>query len=523
MPPFFYFYELFYGKIRADKKGEGMEQGGISQGVAESFGPLLVKEAEQLAKEKNLPNQVVFSCLQKAFEKVAQDTYGQGRDIRAHIHVHTGVIQITCHRRVVEKVDDPLQEVTKEEFPHVETGQEVVDPLPLPQFTRVIVQTLKSTLVKSIQEIEKSMEYEEYKDRVGQVVSGLVKQVEGGDLILDIGRATGIIHRNELIPQETYRSGDRVKAYIYAVRQEIRGPQVFLSRTHPGFLAKLFAQEVPEIYDGVIEIKAVARDPGSRAKIAVASRDERSFDFIGACVGVRGNRVNAVSQELQGEKVDIIPWSPDLPVFVVNALTPAEVAKVVVEKKTHIRVVVPDHQQSIAIGRRGQNVRLAHQLTGVNIEIVTESTDSAHASRARQEIANLFVEKLDLDEMMAHFLVSEGFENVEELAQSSLRELSELRGITKEVAQELKERAQEAALEEQRSLSAAFLESGGDEAVIALGFPVFSLSCLLAHKVISLKDVADLSLDELLDVLGSKKDLLPEKEWGALILKARLL
>jgi N utilization substance protein A len=494
------------------------------QSGIEFLGPLLIKEADQLAREKGLAPHIVFSCLEQAFQKVAKDAYGAERDIRVHIDRATGKIHLTSHLKVVGEVTDPFRELSTEEMPEMSVGQEFVEEIPLPPFNRVTVQALKSTLMRSIRDIERSMEYEEFKDRVGQIVSGVVKQAEGGGLILDIGRAEGIVLRNELIPRENYRTGDRVKAYIYNVKREARGPQVFLSRSHPGFLAKLFSQEVPEIYDGLIEIKAVARDPGSRAKVAIVSREEqRSFDAIGACVGVRGNRVNAVSQELQGEKIDIIPWSPELPIFVVNALTPAEVTKVIVEKKNHIKVVVPDHQQSIAIGRRGQNVKLAHQLTGINIEIVTESAEVQHRSQVRQELTSLFTKRLDVDELMAHFLVSEGFESIEELANSPLNELSELQGINEEIAQELKERAQEALDEEHNLLSQDFLSKGGQAQMIEIGLPADVFPCLLQHKVLCLKDLGELALDEFLDIIKEKSHLLTEKEWGELILKARSL
>lgn len=489
----------------------------------ESIGALLIKEADILAREKCLSPQILFECLEQSFQKVMADIYGTTHDIRVSIHRSTGAIEVTRHMRVVEEVHNPLREISLEEAQGKALGEYCVEVLPLPTFNRLTVQSLKGSLIKSIQEVERSLQYNEFKDRVGQIISGSIKQVENGNYIVDIGRAEGIILRNEMIPRENYRIGDRIKAYIYAVKQETRGPQIFLSRSHPGFLIKLFAKEVPEIYDGLIEIKAAARDPGSRAKVAIVSRDERSFDAIGACVGVRGSRVNAVSQELQGEKIDIIPWSPDLPVFVINALTPAEVTKVVVEKHNHIKVVVPDHQQSIAIGRRGQNVKLAHQLTGSTIEIVTETVETQQRTQFRQEMTNLFMEKLDVDELMAHFLVSEGFEGVADLAQSSLEELTGLPGMTFEVAAELKERAMEALLEEEETLKNNFTRCGGDVRIVNIGFPVQALSCLLSHKVVSLEDLADLSLDELLDIIKPKSAMIEQEKWGELILKARSL
>jgi N utilization substance protein A len=490
----------------------------------ESLGTLLIREADILAREKCLSPQVLFECLEQSFQKVMADIYGPSHDIRVAIHRSSGAITVARYMHVVEHVHNALKEVSVTESDGVPVGEYIIDELPLPPFNRVTVQNLKTALVKNIQEVERNLQYTEFKDRVGHIVSGVVKQVENGNFVMDIGRAEGVILRNDMIPRENYRVGDRIKAYIYAVKREARGPQIFMSRTHPGFLIKLFAKEVPEIYDGLIEIKAAARDPGSRAKVAITSRDQqRSFDAIGACVGVRGNRVNAVSQELQGEKIDIIPWSPELPVFVINALTPAEAIKVIVVKDNHMKVVVPDHQQSIAIGRRGQNVKLAHQLTGCTIEIVTESVESQQRTQFRQEATALFMDKLDVDELMAHFLVSEGFETIEDLAQSSMDELTAMPGMTPEVATELKERAMEAVDEKEKALAAEFIRSGGDAAIVKIGFPVQALSCLLSHKVVSLEDLADLSLDELLDIIKPKSTMLEQEQWGELILRARSL
>lgn len=498
-------------------------RGVLPSAVNESIHSLILREADLLAREKCLSPHIIFSCLEKAFERIAKSAYGETHDIRAVVNKNNGSVAITRHIKVVEEVTDPNREISLSDAVDAALGDDLVDELPMPSFNRIVIQNFKTALTKNISDIEREMQYNEFKDREGQIVSGLVKRVEGGNLILDIGRSEGIIFRNELIPRESYRVNDRVKCYIYAVKREVRGPQVFLSRTHPGFLAKLFAQEVPQIYDGLIEIKAVAREAGSRAKVAITTpREDRSFDPIGACVGVRGSRVNAVSQELQGEKIDIIPWSSDLPVFVVNALTPAEVVKVVVENLTHIKVVVPDHQQSIAIGRRGQNVKLAHQLTGVSIEIVTETIENQQRVHLRQYLIDLFMNKLDLDEMMAQLLVSEGFESIQELSQASLRELSDLEGVTADIAAELKERADEALQEEKDEMTQKFVSIGGDLSLVELGIPPQILENLGAGKIFSSKQFADLSLDELGDILGKQKELLPQESWGELILKARL-
>jgi transcription termination/antitermination protein NusA len=487
----------------------------------ETIGPLMLKEADLLAREKSLALPVVFECLEQAFARVCKSAYGETQDIRAHIDRVTGQITVNRHLSVVDEVEDINTQISSADA-DMPAGQEIADELPLPNFNRVLIQHFKQALTKTLYEVERELQYEEFKDRVGQVVSGVVKRVEGGNVVVDIGRAEAIIMRSELIPREVYRLNDRVKSYIYSVRREPRGHQIFLSRTHPGFLIRLFSQEVPEIYDGLIEIRAAARDPGSRAKVAViAVRDERTFDPIGACVGVRGSRVNAVSQELQGEKIDVIPWSPDLPVFVVNALTPAEATKVIVDKPGRIKVVVPDHQQSIAIGRRGQNVKLAHQLTGVDIEITTETAENEFRTQQRQDLARQFIDMLDLDDMMAHLLVSEGFENLEDLVQTSEEEMSLLPGFTREIAAELKMRAQEAIAEQLDQSRSVFMSAGGQKEVEELGVPTLALPALAEHNILSVRDLGDLALDELLDILGDKKDMLTEESWGELILKAR--
>jgi N utilization substance protein A len=511
MPPSNHDYPRYGGTAMASNKH------------GDSMGVLILKEVESLAREKCFDREVVFVALEEAFQKVVGEKYGLSNDIRVRIDRALGHMDVSRCRRVVEEVVNPDREVHHADAPQFALGDIMMESLPLPQLTRVTVQGIKNALTKSLLLIERQMQYEEFKDRVGQIVSGVVKRIEGQNLILDIGRAEGVILRDELIPRENYRVNDRIKVYVVAVRQEPRGPQIFLSRTHPGFLAKLFAQEVPEIYDGVIEIKAVARDPGSRAKIAILAKEDRSFDPIGACVGVRGSRVNAVGQELQGEKIDIIRWSPEIAVFVVNAMTPAEVVKVILEKKKNVTVVVPDQQQSIAIGRKGQNVRLAHMLTGMNIEIITETLEAEQRSQKRQACAALFMEKLDLDELMAHFLVSEGFDSIQELAEASMEELASLEGFNDEIAQELKSRAEEATKEEENMLAQAFLDAGGAQTILDLGFPPRALSCLLGYRILTLRALADLSLGELREVLGRHGEQLNDEAWGTLILNARTL
>ena len=339
-------------------------------------------------------------------------------------------------------------------------GDTIADPLPPLEYGRIAAQSAKQVIVQKVREAERDRQYAEYKDRIGDIVNGVVKRVEYGNVVVDLGRGEAIVRRDEMLPREVFRNGDRIRAYIYDVRREPRGPQIFLSRTHPQFTAKLFAQEVPEIYDGIVEVKAVARDPGSRAKIAVISRDS-SVDPVGACVGMRGSRVQAVVNELQGEKIDIIPWSPDIATFVVNALAPAEVAKVVLdEDKERIEVVVPDQQLSLAIGRRGQNVRLASQLTGWDIDILTEQEESERRQAEFESRTKIFVEALNLDEVVGQLLASEGFGSIEELALVDQKELAGIEGFDDDTARELQERAKEYLDKQEAELDAKRMELG---------------------------------------------------------------
>ncbi len=340
----------------------------------------LLQIADAVAREKAIDRGIVIAAMEDAIAKAARSRYGAETDVHAEIEPKTGDLRLTRHMLVVETVENPSNQITLEgarkHHPAAQVGDTIADPLPPLEYGRIAAQSAKQVIVQKVREAERDRQYAEYKDRIGDIVNGIVKRVEYGNVVVDLGRGEAIVRRDEMLPREVFRNGDRIRAYIYDVRREPRGPQIFLSRTHPQFIAKLFAQEVPEIYDGIVEVKAVARDPGSRAKIAVISRDS-SVDPVGACVGMRGSRVQAVVNELQGEKIDIIPWSPDIATFVVNALAPAEVAKVVLdEDKERIEVVVPDQQLSLAIGRRGQNVRLASQLTGWDIDILTEQEES---------------------------------------------------------------------------------------------------------------------------------------------------
>src|SRR5512147_1320260 len=403
----------------------------------------LLQIADAVAREKSIDRGIVIAAMEDAIAKAARSRYGAETDVHAEIEPKTGDLRLTRHMLVVETVENPSNQITLEDarkrHPAAQVGDTIADPLPPLEYGRIAAQSAKQVIVQKVREAERDRQYAEYKDRI----SDIVKRVEYGNVVVDLGRGEAIVRRDEMLPREVFRNGDRIRAYIYDVRREPRGPQIFLSRTHPQFTAKLFAQEVPEIYDGIVEVKAVARDPGSRAKIAVISRDS-SVDPVGACVGMRGSRVQAVVNELQGEKIDIIPWSMDTATFVVNALAPAEVAKVVLdEDRERIEVVVPDAQLSLAIGRRGQNVRLASQLTGWDIDILTEQEESERRQAEFNERTNLFMDALDVDEMVGQVLASEGFGSIEELALVDEKEIAGIEGFDADTARELQERAKE--------------------------------------------------------------------------------
>lgn len=405
----------------------------------------LLQIADAVAREKAIDRGIVIAAMEDAIQKAARSRYGQETEVRAEINPKTGEIRLARLLKVIEEVENPSTEIALSEAlarnPAARVGDFIAEALPPMDFGRIAAQSAKQVIVQKVREAERDRQYEEFKDRIGEIVHGVVKRVEYGNVIVDLGRGEGIVRRDELIPREAFRYGDRIRAYIYDVRREQRGPQIFLSRTHPQFMAKLFAQEVPEIYDGIITVKSVARDPGSRAKIAVISRDS-SIDPVGACVGMRGSRVQAVVQELQGEKIDIIPWSPDAATFIVNALQPAEVAKVVLDEDAErIEVVVPDDQLSLAIGRRGQNVRLASQLTGWDIDILTEQEESERRQKEFAERSELFMEALNVDEMVGQLLASEGFTSVEEIAYVEPDEIASIEGFDDDTAEELQARA----------------------------------------------------------------------------------
>src|SRR6476660_4533462 len=405
----------------------------------------LLQIADAVAREKSIDKNVVIHAMEEAMQRAAKSRYGTENEIKVEIDPKTGETHISRYLHVVDLVENDKIEISiadaRRRNPAAQVGDIIAETLPPIEFSRIATQAAKQVIVQKVRDAERERQYDEYKDRIGEIVHGTVKRVEFGSVVVDFGRAEGVVRRDEMIPRESFRNGDRIRAYIYDVRRETRGPQIFLSRTHPQFMARLFAQEVPEIYDGIIEIRAVARDPGSRAKIAVISRDS-SVDPVGACVGMRGSRVQAVVNELQGEKIDIIPWSPDPATFVVNALAPAEVAKVVMdEEQRRIEVVVPDDQLSLAIGRRGQNVRLASQLTGWDIDILTEAEESERRTEEFRTRSKLFIDALDIDDVIAHLLVTEGFTSVEEIAFVAVDDLADIEGFDADVAAELQERA----------------------------------------------------------------------------------
>jgi len=484
----------------------------------------LLQVADAVAREKSIEREEVLEAMEQAIGKAGRAKYGQEHDIRAEIDRRTGEIRLRRFREVVDEVENEFTQLTLKDAearqPGVTAGEFITEDLPPIDLGRIAAQTAKQVIVQKVREAERQRQFEEYKDRKGEIVNGIVKRNEFGNVTVDLGRAEGLMRRDESLPRESFRTGDRVRAYIYDVREETRGPQIFLSRTHPQFMAKLFAQEVPEIYDSIIEIKAVARDPGSRAKIGVISHDS-SIDPVGACVGMRGSRVQAVVSELQGEKIDIIPWSPDPATFVVNALAPAEVTKVVLdEEQGRIEVVVPDEQLSLAIGRRGQNVRLATQLSGWEIDILTEEEESRRRQEELRSRSQMFIEALDVDDVIAHLLVAEGFTSLEQVAFVPVQELAEIEGFDEDVAEELRARARTFLEEQDRQFEARRRELEVSDELAGLdGLSPGMLVKLGEGGVKSLDDLGDLASDELVEILG---DLAPdEEEAGRIIMAAR--
>tara|TARA_R110000824_G_scaffold42427_1_gene124896 strand:+ start:73 stop:1701 length:1629 start_codon:yes stop_codon:yes gene_type:complete len=462
----------------------------------------LLAIATAVATEKMIDKAIVIEALEEAIQKAARARYGAENDIRAKFDINTGDLRLWRVVEVVDEVEDYFKQVDIKQAEKLEPGAKVgdfiVDPLPEVDLGRIDAQSAKQVIFQKVRDAERERQYEEFKDRAGEIITGVVKSVEFGHVVVDLGRAEGVIRRDQQIPREAARVGDRVRALIMDVRRENRGPQIFLSRAHPDFMRLLFAQEVPEIYDGIIEIKAAARDPGSRAKIGVISHDS-SIDPVGACVGMKGSRVQAVVQEMQGEKIDIIPWSEDIATFVVNALQPATVSRVVIdEEEGRIEVVVPDDQLSLAIGRRGQNVRLASQLTGLAIDIMTEADSSEKRQAEFAARTEMFQEDLDVDETLSQLLVAEGFSELEEVAYVAPEEISSIEGFDEELAAELQNRALEALERREAAAREKRTELGVEDAIAELPHLTEAMLVTLGEAGLkTLDDVADLATDEL--------------------------
>src|SRR6187455_1418853 len=468
----------------------------------------LLQIADAVAREKAIDRNIVIAAMEDAIQKAARSRYGSETEVRAEINPKTGEMRLSRLLLVADQVENDATQIAlddaKKRNPAAQVGDYIAEALPPLEYGRIAAQSAKQVIVQKVREAERDRQYQEYKDRIGDVVNGIVKRVEYGNVVVDLGRGEAIVRRDEMLPREVFRNGDRIRAYIYDVRREPRGPQIFLSRTHPQFTAKLFAQEVPEIYDGIVEVKAVARDPGSRAKIAVISRDS-SVDPVGACVGMRGSRVQAVVNELQGEKIDIIPWSHDIATFVVNALAPAEVAKVVL-----------DAQLSLAIGRRGQNVRLASQLTGWDIDILTEQEESERRQAEFQNRTKVFMEALDVDEVVGQLLASEGFGSIEELAIVDEKELASIEGFDEDTARELQTRAKEYLGKIEGELDAKRKELGVEDAIKDV--PGVTTAMLVKFGEGGIKSVEDLAGCATDDLVGwtERKDGESKREPGIL-------
>ena len=489
--------------------------------------PELLQVADAVARDKGIEKDEVLTAMELAIQKAGRSKYGAEHDIRAQIDRKTGEIRLYRFIEVVAddaEIENEAAQIrvgeAKKKDAKLNVGDFIVDQLPSIDFGRIAAQTAKQVIGQKIRDAERIRQYNEYKDRVGEIINGIVKRVESGSVIVDIGRAEAVLRWDEMIRRETFRTGDRIRAYIMDVRLETRGPQIFLSRTHPQFLAKLFAQEVPEIYDGVIEIKAVARDPGSRAKMAVTATDS-SIDPVGACVGMRGVRVQAVVNELQGEKIDIIQWSSDPATFIVNALAPAEVVKVVLDEEDHrMEVVVPDDQKSLAIGGRGQNVRLASQLTGWYVDILTEAEESERRQSEVKVRTQAFIDALDVDDVIAHLLVAEGFNSVDEIAAVPMEEIASIEGFDEDLATELQNRAQAYIEKRNAEFAVRSKELGVDDSLMGLEGLTQEMIVKLAEKgVKTLDDFADLATDEVLEIVGENAMTAHDAE--ALIMKAR--
>ena len=488
-------------------------------------GAELIQVADIVAREKSIDREEVIIAMEQAIQKAGRSRYGQERDIRAYIDRKSGAITLEQVTEVVEEVEDEACQITLAEAQKIDAtlnlGDFIREGLPPLEFGRIAAQTAKQVISQRVRDAERARQFEEYKDRVGEIVVGTIKRAEGYSISVDLGRAEGVIRREEMIPRELLRQGDRVRAYIKDVREEVRGPQIFLSRADNQFMAQLFTQEVPEIYDGIIEIKNVVREPGSRAKIAVISKDP-SIDPVGACVGMRGSRVQAVVNELQGEKIEIIPWSEDTVSFAVNALAPAVVSKVVMDEDAgRMEVIVPDDQLSLAIGRRGQNVRLASQLTGWYIDILTETQESERRQEETRNRSERFMQALDIDDVIAHLLIAEGFVMVEDIAETPVEELMSIQGFDEDIAGELSRRANDF-IEAEAKRIAEELEKLGVAADLREfdALTSHSILALAEAGIKTLDDLADLDSDELLEYLSPLGPISNEVA-GEIIMEAR--
>jgi transcription termination/antitermination protein NusA len=481
----------------------------------------LLQIADAVARDKSIDKSVVLGAMEEAMQRAAKARYGSENEIKVEIDPKTGETYVSRYLHVVELVENDKTEIALEDAkvrnPAAQVGDIIAETLPPIDYSRMSAQTAKQVIVQKVRDAERDRQYEEYKGRIGEIIHGVVKRSEFGSVVVDLGRAEGVVRRDEMIPRENFRTGDRIRAYIYDVRRETRGPQIFLSRSHPQFMVRLFAQEVPEIYDGIIEIRAVARDPGSRAKIAVISKDS-SIDPVGACVGMRGVRVQAVVQELQGERIDIIPWSNEAATFIVNALAPAEVTKVVLDEDNHrVEVVVPDDHLSLAIGRRGQNVRLASQLTGWQIDIMTEAEESERRQKEFASRTKLFMENLDVDETVAQLLASEGFGTIEDVAYVPLNDLASVEGFDEDTAQELQNRALEFIEARNKEFDEKRQALGVEDSVLEVEGVSLPIAVALGEaEVKTLEDLAGCATDDLLGYFETGKDKEKVRVKGAL-------
>ena len=489
--------------------------------------PEIILVADTVAREKNIDKEDVFEAMEIAIQKSARSKYGMDHDIRAHIDRKTGAISLSRYREVVkdeDAIENDVTQITLDDAQaydsKIKVGEFLIDALPPIDFGRIAAQTAKQVIVQKVREAERNKQFEEYREKIGTIINGTVKRVEFGNITIDIGKTEAVLRRDETIPREKFKVGDRIRAYVLDVRRENKGPQIFLSRTCPEFLAKLFASEVPEIYDGIIQIVAVARDPGSKAKMAVRT-DDMTIDPVGACVGLRGIRIQAVSSELQGEKIDVVPYSEDKAQYIVNALSPVEVLKVVLdEENNRVEVVVPQEQFSLAIGRRGQNVKLVSQLLGGEIDILTEAQEQERRSNENKVRSQRFMEALDVDEMIAHLLIAEGFSNIDEIASVSESELAEIEGFDEEVAAELKKRAEDYVAKRDQEFAEKRESLGIDDKLQTIdGLDTDMLLTLANHDIKTIDDLADLATDELIEILG--EDTLTVKEAEKIIMAAR--